>query len=80
MRQSSQDKFRAITQNYYKGANGIILIYDINCMRSFNNIRNWLSSIKNSSPENIQVILLGNKIDFAELREVARDEEEKIAK
>lgn len=77
---AGQDKLRAITQNYYKGANGIILMYDITCMRSFNNVRNWLSSINNSSAENIQIILLGNKIDCAELREVAKDEGEKIAK
>jgi len=77
---AGQDKFKSITQNYYKGAHGIILMYDITCIRSFNNIRNWIISIKNSSDVNVKILLIGNKIDCTDLREVPKQDGEKLAK
>ncbi len=76
---AGQDKFRSITQNYYKGAHAIILMYDITSIRTFTNIRNWISSIRNSSDENIKILLIGNKIDLEEFREVKKVDGEKMA-
>ena len=77
---AGQDRFRSITKNYYKGAHGIILIYDITNKKSFENVRNWINQIKEEVSEKVSIILVGNKIDDEEHRVVATDDGEKIAK
>ena len=63
---AGQDRFRAITKNYYKGANGIILIYDVTNLQSYENVKNWIAQIKESANQNVIVYLVGNKIDVKE--------------
>ena len=63
---AGQDRFRAITKNYYKGANGIILIYDVTNFQSYENVKNWIAQIKESANQNVIVYLVGNKIDVKE--------------
>ena len=77
---AGQDRFRSITKNYYKGAHGIILIYDITNKKSFENVRTWINQIKEEVSEKVSIILVGNKIDDEEHRVVATDDGEKIAK
>ena len=77
---AGQDRFRAITKNYYKGAHGIILIYDITNKKSFENVRTWINQIKEEVSEKVSIILVGNKIDDEEHRVVATEDGEKIAK
>ncbi len=77
---AGQDRFRSITKNYYKGAHGIILIYDITNKKSFENVRNWINQIKEEVSEKVSIILVGNKIDDEEHRVVATEDGEKIAK
>jgi len=60
---AGQDRFRAITKNYYKGANGIILIYDVTNLQSYENVKNWIAQIKESANQNVIIYLVGNKID-----------------
>ena len=64
---AGQEKFRAITKNYYKGSDGIILMYDITKRESFDNVGAWIESIKDSIGKlnnQYTVILLGNKLDL----------------
>ena len=77
---AGQDRFRSITKNYYKGADGIILIYDITNKKSFENVRNWINQIKEEVSEKVSIILVGNKIDDEEHRVVLTEDGEKIAK
>ena len=77
---AGQDRFRSITKNYYKGAHGIILIYDITNKKSFENVRNWINQIKEEVSEKVSIILVGNKIDDEEHRVVLTEDGEKIAK
>ena len=77
---AGEDRFRAITKNYYKGAHGIILIYDITNKKSFENVRTWINQIKEEVSEKVSIILVGNKIDDEEHRVVATEDGEKIAK
>ncbi len=77
---AGQDRFRAITKNYYKGAHGIILMFDVTSTMSFNNIKNWLIQIKENTSEKIQIILVGNKIDAVNRRVIPKEESEKVAK
>jgi len=77
---AGEEKFRAITRSYYKGANGIILFYDITKESTFKNIKNWIKQIKDEGPGNIVTILIGNKIDLEEFREVSTEDGQKFAK
>ena len=63
---AGQDRFRAITKNYYKGANGIILIYDVTNMQTYENVKNWISQIKEEANPNVIIYLAENKIDMDE--------------
>jgi small GTP-binding protein len=85
---AGQEQFRAITYNYYKGSDGILLIYDITDRESFENVETWINSITESIG-NIQeskyaVILIGNKLDLigkiGKKREVTEDESQDICK
>ena len=77
---AGQDRFRAITKNYYKGANGIILIYDVTNVQTFENVKNWISQIKEEANPNVVIYLAGNKIDLPEdTKTVATDEGQKMA-
>lgn len=77
---AGQDRFRAITKNYYKGAHGIILMFDVTSNVSFNNIKNWLLQIKENTSDKIQIVLVGNKIDAVGRRVISKDEAEKVAR
>ena len=76
---AGQDRFRAITKNYYKGAHGIILIYDVTNITTFNNIKSWVSQIRENTTEKIKIALVGNKIDEEDLRKISFDEGQKLA-
>ena len=77
---AGQDRFRSITRNYYKGADGIILIYDITKKDTFENVRNWINNIKDEAPDRVVLILVGNKVDDERNRVVPKSEGEEIAK
>ena len=77
---AGQEKYRSITSSYYKGAQGCLLVYDITKKKSFDNIDKWYSELKSNSDEKIYTMLLGNKSDLEENREVSIGEAEKKAK
>ena len=60
---AGQERFRTIAKSYYKGAHGIILIYDVTNRKTFDNIRKWLNQIKDEASNKISIILVANKID-----------------
>ena len=76
---AGQDRFRSITKNYYKGAHGIILLYSVTDKKTFENVRNWISQIKEEVSEKVTIILVGNKIDDEEHRIVTEEDGEKMA-
>lgn len=76
---AGQDRFRCITKNYYRGSNGIMLIYDITNQSSFTNIKNWISQIKEYLGEEACITLVGNKVDLESNRKIATDEGRKFA-
>ncbi|XP_068214883.1 ras-related protein Rab-13-like isoform X2 [Palaemon carinicauda] len=57
---AGQEKSFKITSSYYRGANGIFLIYDVTSEKSFHNIKEWMKNILEVSKEGVRVILLGN--------------------
>ena len=76
---AGQDRFRAITKNYYKGSHGIILIYDITNTQSFENVKTWVNQIREEASSNVIIYIAGNKVDMEDERKVDRDDGEKLA-
>ncbi|KAG1719479.1 rab-type small GTP-binding protein [Suillus lakei] len=58
---AGQERFRTITTAYYRGAMGILLVYDVTDERSFNSIRTWHANIEQHASEGVNKILIGNK-------------------
>jgi len=76
---AGQDRFRAITKNYYKGAHGIILIYDVTNQLSFDNVSNWINQIKEEASDKVTIFLVGNKIDDVENRKIQTESGKNLA-
>ena len=76
---AGQDRFRAITKNYYKGAHGIILIYDVTSLQTYENVKTWINQIREDAPANVVIYIAGNKIDMEEERKVKTEEGKKLA-
>ena len=59
---AGQERFRTITTSYYRGANGILLVYDVTNKKTFDNITNWLRNIEEHAAEGVEQLLVGNKV------------------
>lgn len=67
---AGQERFRTITTAYYRGAMGIMLVYDITDEKSFENIKNWIRNIEENASADVEKMLLGNKCELNEKRQV----------
>nr|XP_057930780.1 ras-related protein Rab-8B-like [Doryrhamphus excisus] len=76
---AGQERFRTITTAYYRGAMGIMLVYDISSEKSFENIKNWIRNIEEHASSDVEKMILGNKCDMADRRQVSKDRGEKLA-
>ena len=76
---AGQERFHTITKSYYRGALGIMLVYDITNANSFDNVAKWLKRISDNADENVQKIIIGNKCDLEDKRMVAKEKGEEIA-
>jgi small GTP-binding protein len=61
---AGQEQFHKITTSYYKGANGIMLVYDVSDRKSVENVEYWVKNIKSHASESVHVCLIGNKVDL----------------
>ena len=64
---AGQERFQTITANYYRGAEGVILVYDASQAQTFSNVRNWLKQIDQNADSDIMRILVANKTDLPNL-------------
>ena len=70
---AGQERFRTIISSYYRGAHGVILVYDITDLNSFTNLEYWLNEITTHSNTNISKLIIGNKCD-SQNRNVTKEE------
>ena len=76
---AGQENFRSITRAYFKNCVCAMVVYDITCRKSFENIQNWLQDVHDQSPETVLIALIGNKIDLEDKRIVSTEEGEEYA-
>eukprot|EP00746_Dinoflagellata_sp_MGD_P154223 gnl/MRDRNA2_/MRDRNA2_84703_c0_seq1.p1 gnl/MRDRNA2_/MRDRNA2_84703_c0~~gnl/MRDRNA2_/MRDRNA2_84703_c0_seq1.p1 ORF type:complete len:207 (-),score=53.20 gnl/MRDRNA2_/MRDRNA2_84703_c0_seq1:249-869(-) len=76
---AGQERFRTITSSYYRGAHGIIIVYDCTDKESFNNVKHWMSEIDKYAADGVNKLLVGNKCDLASKKVVAYDEAKELA-
>jgi Ras-related protein Rab-1A len=76
---AGQEKFKTITSAYYKGAQGIILVFDLCDRKSFEDIQNWMAEIERYSTKEVVRILVGNKCDMTGDIQVGREEAQRFA-
>uniref|UniRef100_A0A8D0NQU7 EF-hand domain-containing protein n=1 Tax=Sus scrofa TaxID=9823 RepID=A0A8D0NQU7_PIG len=71
---AGQERFRSIAKSYFRRADGVLLLYDVTCEKSFLNVREWVDMIEDAAHESIPIMLVGNKAD---LRDAAEAEGQK---
>ena len=76
---AGQERFRNVISSYFKGAHGILLIYDITARDSFKELENWLGEVERNATPQVLKILIGNKCDLEEKRQITKDEGEAFA-
>uniref|UniRef100_A0A8C8IW31 Ras and EF-hand domain-containing protein n=1 Tax=Oncorhynchus tshawytscha TaxID=74940 RepID=A0A8C8IW31_ONCTS len=63
---AGQERFRSIAKSYFRRADGVLLLYDVTCEKSFLNVREWVDMIEDVSQDDIPIMLVGNKCDLRE--------------
>lgn len=77
---AGQERFRTITTAYYRGAMGILLVYDITNEKSFENIKTWIKNIEQHASADVEKMILGNKCDMEDKRKITKEQGEQLAK
>jgi small GTP-binding protein len=80
---AGQERFKALTPNYFRNAEGVVLAYDVTNSESFENLKFWINSIKSNLGEKnifIPIIIIGNKIDMEDMRDITKEDASKFAK
>ncbi|XP_049429537.1 EF-hand calcium-binding domain-containing protein 4B [Epinephelus fuscoguttatus] len=77
---AGQERYRSITKQFFRKADGVVVMYDITAEQSFTAVRQWLTSVKEGAGEDIPIMLLGNKTDKEIERQVQKGVGERLAK
>eukprot|EP01084_Bolivina_argentea_P002136 3937_1 len=76
---AGQERFRTIQTSYYRGAMGILLVYDITDEQSFLNIRNWMRNVEQHASNSVDLTIVGNKCDLEEDRLISKERGQALA-
>eukprot|EP00817_Percolomonadidae_sp_ATCC50343_P006117 CAMPEP_0117424798 /NCGR_PEP_ID=MMETSP0758-20121206/5161_1 /TAXON_ID=63605 /ORGANISM="Percolomonas cosmopolitus, Strain AE-1 (ATCC 50343)" /LENGTH=170 /DNA_ID=CAMNT_0005208825 /DNA_START=164 /DNA_END=676 /DNA_ORIENTATION=- len=76
---AGQERFRTITASYYRGAHGIILVYDVTSEKSFDHVAEWYDEIREHAAEDVKILLVGNKIDKEQHRIIKTEQGKALA-
>ena len=80
---AGQERFKSLTPNYLKNAEGVMLTYDITKTESFENLKYWMNSIETNLGDKkifIPIIIVGNKLDMEDMRDITKEDASKFAK
>jgi Ras-related protein Rab-1A len=78
---AGQERFRTVCRSYYRGAQGIVLVYDVTDLQSFQNVTAaWASEITSNAPPDIVKLLVGTKSDLTTYRVVSKESGQDLAK
>jgi Ras-related protein Rab-1A len=77
---AGQERFRTITKSYYRGSNGIVVVYDITDRESFDQVQHWMGEIDAHASADVCRLLVGNKADLNDKRAVKTDEGAALAR
>ncbi len=77
---AGQERFRSITTSYFRGAQAAIIVYDVTNRETFDHVKGWIDDLHFNGGKNINIFLIGNKIDNDRYREVSQEEGEEFAK
>lgn len=77
---AGQERYKSITNAYYKGAKGALLVFDITRKESFDNVDRWIAELKNNGDADVTIVLIGNKCDLENERQVTRELAQEKAK
>ena len=76
---AGQERFKNITASYYRGGNGVLVVYDITDRDSFENLNSWLIEIEKNASKNVYKLLIGNKSDLEDKREIPFEQGQQFA-
>ena len=76
---AGQERYKSITNAYYKGSKGAFVVYDISRKSTFENVDKWIDELKENATEDVHIMLVGNKTDLEDKREVQTEEVAKKA-
>merc|ERR1719245_1627295 len=76
---AGQERFRTITSAYYRGAHGIIMVYDTTNMESFEHVEEWLAEVNRHASESTMKLLVGNKADLVDEKKVTTEKAQEFA-
>lgn len=76
---AGQERFRTITSSYYRGAHGIIIVYDVTDQESFDNVKQWLHEIDRYATDDVNKLLVGNKSDLTSKKVVTYEAAKEFA-
>ena len=77
---AGQEKFRAISINYLKGTDGVILVFDLTNKETFDLLETWIKEFENTNKSDVSKVLIGNKSDLEEQRQVTTEDAVNFAK
>ncbi len=76
---AGQERYKSITSAYYKGSKGAFVVYDISRKSTFDNVDKWIDELKNHGSEDVFIMLVGNKSDLKDKREISEEDVQKKA-
>ncbi|TMS02504.1 Ras-related protein Rab-44 [Larimichthys crocea] len=76
---AGQERYRSITKQFFRKADGVVVMYDVTVEESFKAVQPWLTNVQEAAGEGIPILLLGNKMDIDGEREVSFKEAEQLA-
>ena len=71
---AGQDRFLSITTSFYRGSDGVFIVYDVTNEQSFQHVSKWIDEVKKNAKENAAIILIGNKCDLEHKRVISYEQ------